>query len=30
MSLLAKNKMTLPTIDAAAPRNLETATFALG
>jgi len=30
MGLLTKNKMTIPAIDAAAPRGLETATFALG
>jgi hypothetical protein len=30
MSLLTKNKMTIPPIDVAVPRNLETATFALG
>ena len=30
MSLLTKNKMTIPAIDTIAPRDLETATFALG
>ena len=30
MSLLTKNKITIPVIDATAPRDLETATFALG
>lgn len=30
MSVLAENKVTIPPIDAAAPRDLETATFALG
>ena len=30
MSLLTENEMTIPPIDVAVPRNLETATFALG
>ena len=30
MSLLTKNKMTIPAIDATVPRDFETATFALG
>ena len=30
MSLLTKDKMTIPAIDAATPHDLETATFALG
>lgn len=30
MSLLTENRMKIPPIDAAVPRNLETATFALG
>lgn len=30
MSLLTENKISIPAIDAAAPRHLETATFALG
>lgn len=30
MSVLAENKIATPLIDVAAPRDLETATFALG
>lgn len=30
MSLLTENRVTLPPIDIAVPRQLETATFALG